>query len=401
MNLLSLSAEQLPPPEPEPIEPSMVIADSSEAYARFIVEPLAQGFGTTLGNAMRRVLLNSLPGAAITAVQIGSVQHEYSTLPHVQEDMIDFLLNVKAIRMRALTGRPAVLRLELTGRTGPVRAKDLLPSGEYEIVNPELVLLHLDSPDADISMEFHAETGVGYQPAENRDGQVIGLLPVDALFTPIRRANFEVEATRVGQVTDYDRLILEVWTDNTITPQDAVQQSADIILQHLQPFASLGRTVKEEPPGISIPHAAVPDTLRSMTVEDLRLSSRTQNSLRRGNLATVGEVLQRSAEDLLNLRNFGDRSLEELVDKFRSLGIPIPEEGDDQPWRKAPIAALFDADEASAPAGVDEAAEVEDAEAAADTPTVYSSDQETAGDEEEVVNLGAFARRTFDPEDDD
>ena len=397
MNLLSLPAEQAPAPEPEPIEPSMVIAESSEAYARFVIEPLAQGFGTTLGNAMRRVLLNSLRGAAITAVQIGAVQHEYSTLPHVQEDMIDFLLNVKAIRLRPLTGRPAVLRLELTSRAGPVTAGDLQPSGEYEIVNPDLVLLHLDSPDADISIEFHAETGVGYQPAENRDGQVIGLLPVDALFTPTRRANFEVEATRVGQVTDYDRLILEVWTDNTITPQDAVQQSADIILQHLQPFASLGRAAEEEAPGAGVAQAAIPDAFRSMSVEDLKLSSRTQNSLRRGNVATVGEVLQRSTEDLLNLRNFGDRSLEELLDKFRSLGVPIPEDGDERPWRTEPIAALFEPREADdAPT---EAEPTEDGETAepADTPTVYSSDQDAAGD----VSLGAYSRRTFEPEEDD
>ncbi len=374
----------------------MHVAESSESYARFIVEPLAQGFGTTLGNAMRRVLLNSLPGAAITAVQIGGVQHEYSTLPHVQEDMIDFMLNVKAIRLRTLTGRSGVLRLELSGRTGPVTAGDLLPSGEYEIVNPELVLLHLDSPDADISIEFHAESGVGYQPAESRDDQVIGMLPVDALFTPIRRANFEVEATRVGQVTDYDRLILEVWTDNTITPQDAVQQSAGIIHQHLQPFTSLGRAVADEPLPLSTSHTAVPDTLRLMAVEELKLSSRTQNSLRRGNLASVGEVLQRSADELLNLRNFGVRSLEELLAKFSSLGIPIPEEDDERPWRKEPIAALFDAEAMPAPAEVD----TEDTRTS-DLTTVYSSDQEAADEDEEEVNLDSFSRRTFDPEDED
>lgn len=398
MNLLSLPAEPEAPPEPEVIKPAIVVADSSDSYARFVVEPLAQGFGTTLGNAMRRVLLNSLPGAAVTAVQIGGVHHEYSTLPHVQEDMIDFLLNVKALRLRSLTGRPAVLRLELNGRTGPVTAADLLPSGEYEVVNPELILLHLDSPDADISIEFHAETGVGYKPAVNRDeSQVIGLLPVDALFTPIRRANFEVEATRVGQVTDYDRLVLEVWTDSTTTPQDAVKQSADIILQHMNPFSSLGQPADEEPQLRGGAHP-VPDALESLAVEDLKLSSRTQNSLRRGNLASVGDILERSAEELLNLRNFGERSLEELLEKLGSMGVPIPEEGGDRQWRKDPVAALFDQATASASASDESEEAVEDEPA---VPTVYSTDRETRGDDEEVVNLDAFTRRTFDPDDED
>jgi DNA-directed RNA polymerase subunit alpha len=349
---------------------------------------------------MRRVLLNSLPGAAVTAVQIGGVQHEYSTLPHVQEDMIDFLLNVKSLRLRSLTGRPAVLRLEITGRTGPVTAADLLPSGEYEVVNPKLVLLHVDSADADISIEFHAETGVGFKPAQNQDEQVIGRLPVDALFTPIRRANYEVEATRVGQVTDFDRLVLEVWTDNTMTPQKAVQQAADIILQHMNPFISLGRLVgiePEHPEG----SRAVFGPMGSMQVEELKLSSRTQNSLRRGNLDTVGDVLERSAEELMNLRNFGERSIDELFEKLREIGVAIPDSDGDRQWRKDPIAALFD-QESGGPLAASEspAAEASSPEEA-DIPAVYSTDSETAENEEEIVNLDGFARRTFEPDDED
>jgi DNA-directed RNA polymerase subunit alpha len=287
-----------------------------------------------------------------------------------------------------------VLRLELNGHTGPVTAADLLPSGEYTVVNPELILLHLDSPDADISIEFHAETGVGYKPAENRDeSQVIGLLPVDALFTPIRRTNFEVEATRVGQVTDYDRLVLEVWTDSTTTPQDAVKQSADIIRQQINPFSSLGQPADEEPQLRGGAHP-VPNALESLAVEDLKLSSRTQNSLRRANLASVGDILDRSSEELLNLRNFGERSFDELLEKLSSMGVPIPEEGAERKWRKDPLAALFDQATAS-----DESEETVEDEPA--VPTVYSTDHETDDDDEEVVNLDAFTRRTFDPDDED
>jgi DNA-directed RNA polymerase subunit alpha len=370
------------------LAPKIVVAAATESYGRFVVEPLQPGFGATLGNALRRVLLNSLPGASITAVQIEGVQHEYSMLPGIQEDMIDFLLNVKGVRLRSLTGRPGVLRLEINGREGAVTAGDIQPSGELQIVNPEHVLLHLDSAQAHVSIEFHVETGVGYRPAETHNGQVIGLLPVDAVFTPIRRANFEVEPTRVGQFTDYDRLILEVWTDKTISPQDAVQRSAAILLEHLHPFASLGQPVAAGNERSSVSQV-IPESLAAMPVEDLKLSSRTQNSLRRGNLATVGQVLEKTAEELLALRNFGDRSLDELFEKLREIGIPVPDADQDRTWRKSPLATLLQEDgQVPAPVATDEDYE---------PPTAYSAGGDEA--EEEEVDVRAFSRRSFAPDD--
>ena len=383
------------PVEPQNLVPKIAVATATESYGRFVVEPLEQGFGMTLGSALRRVLLNALPGVAITAVQIESVQHEYSMLPHVQEDMIDFLLNVKAIRIRSITGRPGILRLEVSGRAGPVTAGDIGPSSDFVIVNPEQPLLHLDNAEAKIFIEFHVEAGVGYKLAEAREEQVIGLLPLDAIFSPIRRANFEVEATRVGQVTDYDRLILEVWTDKTITPQDAVQNAARIVIEHLDPFARLLEepSVVTERDGIS---QAVPENLATMPVEGLKLTSRTQNSLRRGNLALVGQVLERTAEELLALRNFGDRSLAELFEKLRESGVPIPESSDDRGWEKVPLAMLFQAET--------EGLEEEQAVDAATEPplTVYSAGGDGDAEEEEgEVDLSVFSRRSFAPDEED
>lgn len=386
---MTLLSEQPQAEQPQNLSPKIEMTSSTESYARFVVEPLAQGFGVTLGNALRRVLLNSLPGTAITSVHIENVEHEYSMLPHVREDMIDFLLNVKGIRVHSLLGGSGTLRLEVNGRSGVVTAGDIEPSGQFEVVNPEHALLHLDNADAKISIEFHVDSGTGFRTAETEEGQAIGVLPVDAIFTPIRRANFEVEATRVGQVTDYDRLILEVWTDKTILPQDAVQQAAQIVIEHLGPFASLGQpeVVPGEQEGAS---QIVPDSMVSMVVEDLKLSSRTQNSLRRGSLAMVGQVLERTADELLALRNFGDRSLDELFEKLREIGVPIPEADDDHGWRRNPLAQLFQEDGEEEGIAVEAEPEV--------APTVYSAggDEEAA---EEEVDLSSFSRRSFAPDD--
>ncbi|MBI4236008.1 MAG: DNA-directed RNA polymerase subunit alpha [Chloroflexi bacterium] len=369
--------------------PKIVIAASTETYGRFVLEPLQQGFGSTLGNAFRRVLLGLLPGTAITAVHIEGIQHEYASLPHVREDVIDFLLNVKGIRLRSLTGRPGILRLEVGGRTGPVTAGHIQPSGEYTVVNPEMVLFHLDSPEGRVAAEFHVEQGIGYRAAEAQDGQVIGLLPVDALFTPTRRVNFEVEPTRVGQVIEYDRLILEVWTDKTISPQDAVQKAAHILIDHLSAFAGLGHPsiVGPERRGVA---SAIPGTIAAMPLEELKLSSRTQNSLRRGSLATVGQVLDRSPEELLALRNFGDRSLEELYERLRAIHLPLPE-GDDKAWRKTPLAEVL------YPPAAPGTAPEEDTETP-QVPAVFSSGGPEEAAEEEM-DVSAFRRRTFSPED--
>ena len=373
--------------------PEITTDRSQESYGRFIIEPLSQGFGVTLGNAIRRVLLNSLPGVAITAVRIEGTQHEYSTLPHVREDMIDFLLNVKDIRIQSLTGRSGTVRLDVGGREGPITAGDIQRHGDYTIVNPDLVLLNADSAEARVSVEFTVEQGTGFRAANTQVEGLIGVLPVDAIFTPIRRANFEVEATRVGQVTDFDKLILEIWTDGTISPEEAVRKGTQIIIDQLQPFAALGEPATAadgQQSGLS-----VPDSLSSITVEDLRLSTRTQNSLRRGNLATVGHVLERSPQELLDLRNFGEQSLNELIDRLRDLGVPVPESDDDRAWRRLPLAALVPAAEDAASAGDEQPQAGEGDE---DGQAVYSMrpDEDIA-----EVDLTHYSRRSFAPDEEE
>jgi DNA-directed RNA polymerase subunit alpha len=201
----------------ELVTPNIEVEEESEGYARLVAEPVEAGFGVTLGNALRRVLLSSLPGAAVTSVRIEEVQHEFSTIPHMKEDTTEFLLNVKEIRLRALSDRPAKLYLEGHGE-GRILAGDIQVTADYEIVNPELHLATLDSAEAHLTVEFNVERGRGWVPAGRQtDGTPIGVIPVDAIFTPVRRVNFAVERTRLGQVTNYDRLVLQVWTDGTVT----------------------------------------------------------------------------------------------------------------------------------------------------------------------------------------
>ncbi len=378
----------IPDPEPQRLQPRIVVSDESESYGRFVIEPLAQGFGVTLGNALRRVLLNALPGTAITSVRIDGVDHEYSTLKNVQEDMIDFLLNVKGIRLKSISGNSGTLRLEVKGRSGVVTAGDIEPNGDVEIVNPEHPLLNMDNDKAKISVEFSYEAGVGFIPADDQDSQVIGVLPVDAIFTPIKRSNFQVEATRVGQVTDYDRLILEIWTDGTMSSEDAVKQSAIIMVDQLGPFVSLGMPQPEEE-AEEEDSDILPPGMAGLLIEDMKLSSRTQNSLRRGNLTMLGEVLEHSPEELLALRNFGDRSLQELIGKLKELGVPVIDGATTRGWRKKRFIELFMQDEDDLDQGL------EDKVSGDQTSTVYS----TGGEEEEEVDISSFSTRSFAPDD--
>ncbi len=369
--------------------PEITIDRSEKDYVRFAIEPLSQGFGVTLGNAIRRVLLNSLPGVAITSVRIEGTYHEYSTLPHIREDMVDFLLNVKDIRIQSLTGRPGTLRLDVSKRAGDITAGDIQPHGDYTIVNPGLVLLTADSAEAELSIEFTVEQGTGFRAAETSLEDPIGILPVDAVFTPIRRANFEVEATRVGQVTDFDRLVLEVWTDGTITPEEAVRKGTQIIIEQLQPFASLGESV--DPAAGQEPGLRVPSSLSSITVEALNLSTRTQNSLRRGNLATVGHVLEKSAQELLDLRNFGEQSLSELIDRLRLEGVAIPADDGDRSWRRTPLASFVPSGDSALPS------------AAAGTDSDEDAPVFTMGPDDSIseVDLTHYSRRSFAPDEDE
>jgi DNA-directed RNA polymerase subunit alpha len=292
----------------------------SEEYGRFRAEPLERGFGVTLGNALRRVLLSSLEGAAITWVRIEGIQHEFSSIPHVKEDAMDFLLNVKEIRLRPLSDRPGKLTLQVAGEGG-VCAGDIQVPPDFEIVNPELHLATLDSVDARLSVEFNVEHGKGYRPAGHDEGLPIGMIPVDAIFTPVRKVSYDVEPLRVGQETNYDRLILEVWTDKTISPVEAVSKSAQTLIKYLSFFSDLTRISKGIAEKRPLAGLSIPTEQYNIPIDDLNLSVRTRNCLKRANITKVGELLEMSEEDLLTIRNFGQKSLQELRERLGELGF--------------------------------------------------------------------------------
>ena len=305
------------------ITPKLKCLETSKNYGRFQIEPLERGYGITLGNALRRVLLSSLPGAAVTAVRIEGVQHEFSTLPHMREDIIEFLLNVKGICLRPLTGRSGSLFLEVEGE-GKVYAGDIKPSADFEIINPELHLATLDSPEAKLEVEFFAEVGKGYVPASTVGGRPIGVLPVDAVFTPIRRVNYQVEKTRVGDRSDFDKLTLEVWTNGAISPEDALGQGAHILIRHFSLFSKLGRPEMFEEELKELPEEEAAEAVgEEVPLEKLGLSSRVLNTLRRGGIRTVDELLKKSKEELLSMGNFGEKAWQELQERLESLGLAV------------------------------------------------------------------------------
>lgn len=329
-----------PPPPIQPIEEARIeVEDASDTgdYARVVATPLPPGFGITLGNALRRVLLSSLRGAAVTSVRIDGVLHEFSTIPNIREDTIEFLLNVKELRLRALADRPGTLILDISGREGAITAADLQVPEHYEVVNQDLYLATIDSPDARIYVEFNVEQGTGYVPAGAVDGATIGVIPVDSIFSPVRKVNYKVTSTRVGQATNYDKLTIEVWTDGTTGAVEAVSKSADYIIDQFRLFSHMGRPalpVVER--GLGAGKQLTPDKY-SMPIEDLNLSMRAYNCLRRSGLITIGQVLEKSEEELLALRNFGRKSYDELRDKLDELGILGKDGGEEELREAAPL----------------------------------------------------------------
>jgi DNA-directed RNA polymerase subunit alpha len=304
--------------------PEITIEEETANFARLAAQPLSPGFGITLGNALRRILLSSLPGAAVTSVRIDEVEHEFSTIKGVREDTLELLLNFKDIRLRSLSNRDGKMYLEASGES-QVSAKDIQVAADYEIVNPDLYLATLDTKEAHLTVEFTVEQGRGYLPAGHADGLPIGVIPVDAVFTPVEKVKYHVEHTRVGQVTDYDKLVLEVWTDGTISGVDAVGQAADILRDELVIFAQLG---KPEPAmierGVGRGSSLQPDQADT-PIEDLDLSVRAYNCLKRSGLMTVGQVLAKNEDELLSLRNFGRKSYDELRDKLIERGYLPPD----------------------------------------------------------------------------
>ncbi|MEX1103763.1 MAG: DNA-directed RNA polymerase subunit alpha, partial [Dehalococcoidia bacterium] len=284
--------------------------------------PLEAGYGITLGNALRRVLLSSLEGCAIVSVRIDQVEHEFSTINGMQEDTTEFLLNVKELRLRALSNRTGTLALDAQG-PGVITAGDIQVPADLEIVNPELYLCRLDTKDARLNVEFHTQLGKGYIPAGSIEGLPIGVIPVDAIFSPVRKVNYRVEKTRVGQSTNFDRLVLELWTDSTIGPVEAVGQSADILMDQFSLFSLMGRPDTSYTGMLGAPVSAAtlgmaPDRYNT-PIEDLQLSVRAYNCLKRSGLMTVGQVLEKSEDELLALRNFGRKSYDELRDRLIEL----------------------------------------------------------------------------------
>lgn len=304
--------------------PHKVESDAvSRNYGRFIISPLESGFGLTLGTALRRILLSSLPGAAITSIRVSDVHHEFSAIPDVREDMTQLILQVKQIRLKLYDVDSARLRLEHRGE-GTVTAADIQCPPEVEIINTDLYLFTADSPDAYIEIEFEAQTGRGYSPAEDRGRLPIGELPVDAIFSPIRRVNFDVERARVGQRTNYDKLIIEIWTDGTVRPEDALSQAAQILMKHLTVMGGeIGITLGEEYPTEEPASKRDHDQLYEKPIEELDLSVRVFNSLKRTGITTIGDVLDmldRGPDAMLAIRNFGEKSLDELVEKLKEKG---------------------------------------------------------------------------------
>ncbi len=283
-------------------------------YASYDIEPLEAGYGVTLGVALRRVLLSSLPGAAVTSIRIEGVQHEFQDIANVMEDVTDIVLNVKKLRLRSFSDHPVSMRLEVSGER-EVTAADILAPSTVEIVNPELHIATLDNEQAHMDMELVVETGKGYVAADSKDDQPIGVIPIDAIYTPVQKVNYTVEHTRVGQMTNFDKIVLDIWTDGTITPDEALRQAADILVRHFTQLANY-RAVLTEPEKAPLSSIPIPSKIYDTPIEDLDLSVRAYNCLKRSNITKVGQVLSMNEDDLLGVRNFGEKSLQELRERL-------------------------------------------------------------------------------------
>lgn len=298
-------------------------AELSETYGKFAVEPLERGFGVTLGNALRRTLLSAIPGAAVTSVKIDGVLHEFSTITGVVEDVTQVILNLKELTLRLHTDKPKLLRLEARGKK-EVTAADIIEDAEVDVLNPEMHIATLDKKDARLAMELVVERGKGYVPAERhrKSEHVIGVIPVDSIFSPIQKVNYVVEDTRGGQNVEMDRLVLEVWTDGSLRPEEAVQEAARILIDSFKLFAGMGEEA-EAFSGLEPGADAQMAKLYAMPIEELDLSVRPYNCLKRAGINTVGDLMQRTEEEIVSVKNFGRKSLDEVRDKLTTLGLSL------------------------------------------------------------------------------
>lgn len=303
--------------------PDIKCTETAGNYGRFIAEPLDKGAGVTLGNALRRVLLGSLPGAAVTWILIDGVQHEFSCISNLKEDVIEFILNVKELRLKPLSEQPGKkLVLDVAGE-GKISAADIAPSIDFEIANPELHLASLDSDDAKLYVEFNVELGRGYVPGKSSEGLPVGALPVDAIFTPVHKVNFYVVPISPGEERSSERLILEVWTDRTISPREAIRQSANVLIKQFKPFSEL--EISDTEGMESLGRASlIPAEKYDEPIEELKLSVRAFNSLRRGGITNIGQLIDISKDGLPPLPGLGAKSRDEVEAVLADLGFTVP-----------------------------------------------------------------------------
>jgi DNA-directed RNA polymerase subunit alpha len=294
----------------------------SDVYGRFVAEPFERGFGVTIGHALRRVLVSSLTGTAVTAVKIQGVYHEFSTIPGVLEDTTEIILNLKELLLKLHVDRPKQLHLQATG-PGDILAKDITPDADVEILNPDLHIATLNR-DATLDITMSIQLGRGYVPAERHAQEIVDpqVIPIDAVFSPIRKVTFHIENTRVGQATDYDRLILEVHTDGSIHPEEAVAQAAKILQDHLQVFISFHEEPVQEIPAVDEERQRLYENL-NRSVDELELSVRSYNCLKNANIRTIGELVQKNESEMLKTRNFGRKSLNEIKEILTIMGLSL------------------------------------------------------------------------------
>ena len=302
------------------------VADPEDtSYGKYVVEPLERGYGTTLGNSLRRILLSSLPGTAVTSIKIAGIQHEFSTVPGVKEDVTEIVLNVKGIIAKLHSEGVKTVYIEAVGPC-VVTAGDIKADGEVEVLNPELHIATLDA-DATLNMELTLAHGRGYVPADkNKTAQtVIGVIPVDSIYTPVRKVNYTVENTRVGDATDYDKLTLEVWTNGTIDARDAVSLGARILCDHFTLFTDLSETMGSRTTVVDKPEQGR-DKVLDLTIEELDLSVRSFNCLKRANINTVADLISKTEVEMMKVRNLGRKSLEEVINKLDMMGLSLSKE---------------------------------------------------------------------------
>ena len=312
-------------------KPKIEIVEISEdnRYGKFVCEPLERGYGTTLGNSLRRILLSSLPGAAITSIRIDGVLHEFSTIPGVRDDVTNIILNLKSLCFKMLSDEPKVLRIDVEGER-EVTAADIIPDADIEILNPELHIATLNK-EGSLHMEMTVERGRGYVSADKnkKPDHVIGIIPIDSIFSPVLRVNYTVSDTRVGNATDYDKLVLEIWTDGSIRPEEAVSKAASILISHLKLFQNMaGLAEEEELEEGTFTEVEENDTAKvmEMTIEDLDLSVRSYNCLKRANINTVANLTAKTEEEMMKVRNLGRKSLEEVKKKLQELELSLRKE---------------------------------------------------------------------------